>query len=233
MGWTFNDTDVSSSYGIGNTSSGVFAVTTGDLIVVTLGILSDTNIEINSISDTAGNSYTLRSMYSDAVAGLQFAYCIGATGHASNIVTISYSNDAAIRKNLRVLSVTPDGGDTVSFDVGEEESAGYEASPWETAGGISTTGTDEFCIAACQSGTGPTMSNFEIPAATAATLLSSGTFNLEAWYRILSATQANIDAQCDSSASKQHSIGLLCFKSVAAAPGGPPIGTLNLMGVGR
>jgi hypothetical protein len=55
----------------------------------------------------------------------------------------------------------------------------------------------------------------EIPGGTAATALTSPHASAEAWYRILSATQANCYGECDSSGSGTYEMEILCFKSVS------------------
>lgn len=219
MAWTFSDEANGSAYGTGGVSSQAASVSNGDLIVVLVG-LAENDKYCDGLSDTAGNSYTIRSAVFDQapICNVVVGYCIGATGHASNVVTATFSNSDPAWQYIMVAVFTPDSGEAVSLDVAMNKGSGWEASPWET-GSNDTTGDDELCVAVFFNGNERAYSNQEIPGGTAATVLTSPNSIFTGFYRILSATASGLYAETDSDGSGRYACEMVCFKSVA---GGAP-----------
>lgn len=74
-------------------AAAAFAATTGNLIVVFVtNVATGGTVHVDSIADTAGNTYTyiLRRYYSSAGA-IEVWYAKNITGHAANIVTATFS----------------------------------------------------------------------------------------------------------------------------------------------
>lgn len=219
MALVFSDQGNNSAFTSGSVAASAVNVATDDLIVAHVGTVSST-IYCTGVTDTAGNTYTVRTQVANGNSSMVVAYVLAATAHATNVVTATF-NTGSTRKNIIVSTYTPDGGDTVTLDVVMNGGSAFENSPWET-GQDDTTGTDEVCVAAFQSNAGRTYSNQEIPSGSAATVLTSPDSGMTGFYRILSATQANNEAEVDVTSGGAYSCELVCFKSEGGASGLEP-----------
>jgi len=192
-------------------------VATGDLIVAFFGV-QDGSIACTAVSDDiVGNTYTVRTNVASDGSNQTVAWVVSTGADATNEVTCdTYASDGTDNKQVLVYTFRPTGGSFL-FDVGESNFDNYENDgTFETAGGLSTTGSVEVCVAGVQGETGsPTLSNHEIPAATAAddVIVTPEDHNAEAWYRILSSTASGIGAEVDSSGATGYSMEIVCFKA--------------------
>jgi len=217
MAFTFITEANVTAYTTGTITTAAFNVSAGDLIVVAIGVIN-AGVWAASLADTAGNSYTLLTPIVNVVGSCTqtFAYCLSSSAQAGNQVTVTFNEAVSnCRKNALASVYTPDGGETVTYDVEANAISGWEASPWET-GTCNTTGDDEVCVASVQTTAAVTFSNQEIPGGTAATLLTSPSTTMAGWYRILAATAAGLYAEIDVDASRRYVMQLVTFKSVVA-----------------
>ena len=67
-------------------------VTTGETLAA--GICYDPGVTISTITDTAGNTYTLVDNQTGGFGKLALYRCENATGHASNVLTVTFSGNA-------------------------------------------------------------------------------------------------------------------------------------------
>ena len=207
------------------TASATIAVSTDDLIIVSIGTLYG-GTWCTGVGDDVGNTYIIRDhLTSHSGHSLATAYCLKSIGvDAENEITITFNDATNIRKNVVASSWTPDSGDTVTLDDVSSGEFTYEASPWETDSDISTTGTDELVIAALQTSSATiTFSNHEIPSGTEASVLADPGYGGTAWYRILTGTLTNEEAEVDPSAGYPYSIEALAFISEAGEEAGTNI----------
>ncbi len=220
MAFTFKDSDFATEFGTGVLATDTtINVAVGDLCVVIVSS-QDAGVYCDALTDTAGNSYTVRTAIIFGFITLVIAWTIATSANVSNIFTAGFADEVTTtRKNIDALVFTPDGGDTVSLDVTASGGSLFEASPWET-GQANTTGTDEVIVCGIQGGGGGvTTSNHEIPDGTAATVDISNTNDLSVFYRIATATITNCEGIEDTSGSQGYSAEFVSFKSV----GGPGI----------
>ncbi len=220
MAFTFKDSDFATEFGTGTLATDTtINVAVGDLCVVVVTGAS-AGVFCDALTDTAGNSYTVRTAIIFSFINLVIAWTIATSANASNIFTAGFDDEiTSARKNIDALVFTPDGGDTVSFDVTASGGSSFEASPWET-GQANTTGTDEVIVCGILgTGGGITTSNHEIPDGTAATV-DINDFDLSVFYRIATATISNCEGIEDTTGSAGYAAEFVSFKSVAAAPSG-------------
>ncbi len=225
MAITLSTSSSNTAFTAGSVAASAVSVSSGDLIVV-LADSTGTLAEPQGVSDTAVNSYSSITVEINSTSSVMIFYCLNAATHAANVVTVTYDSGAA-RKDVSVGVFTPDSGDTVTFDVSQSDGASYEAAgSFTIASTVSTTGDDEVCVAIFRSGnTGGTWSNREIPAGTGATLLEAPHTASTTFYRVLSATEASLNAEADKSLGTAWSGMVACFKSTAGV-GGTTVGTL-------
>jgi hypothetical protein len=76
-------------------ASAATSLTTGNLIVVQFRVVGT----VSTVTDTAGNTYVLGQAGPTAVSGTKFEswYCLNATGHASNVVTVTFTGSVSNR----------------------------------------------------------------------------------------------------------------------------------------
>jgi hypothetical protein len=77
-------------------ASAATSLTTGNLIVVQVRVVGT----VSTVTDTAGNTYVLaKSAPFSATSGTKFEawYCLNATGHASNVVTVTFTGSVSSR----------------------------------------------------------------------------------------------------------------------------------------
>ena len=224
MALALRDDAAATAYPSGTTTTITVDTLLGNLIVVFIGVVSSTKY-CTGVSDTIGNTYTLRSVVLNSNgANVLFAYCLSSIGtNASNVITVTL-NTGSVRTNINASTWTVDSGDTVSFDDAANKTSGWEGSPWETASDLTTTGTDELVIAGFQANASArTYSNQEIPSGTAANVLTSPGNGSTIFYRVLSSTLTNEEAETDVDSSAYYACEVLTFKSVSSGGGSTTI----------
>lgn len=216
MAFSSPDNDVTTTYGVVTTVTLSVAVSAGDLIVVCA--CSQPGFVVTDISDSDENIYTLHDVLSPASATVAYrsGYCLSATS-TTNPLTITVTYGAGNGGRIAAVGIFhPDGGETVSTDGYESSTSGFEASPFESPGGVNTTGTDVVAIGGFSVHTSVITSNHEIPSGTAADgVITQDSYGLDMFYRILSATVSNAEAEMDSDTTAYYTAELMCFKSVA------------------
>ena len=220
MAITYQD-DAEATAFITGSIAATIDVAAGDLIVVFIGT-TDPTVWCTGVTDDIGNTYTVRTALATTASTLVFAYVLSSVGaDATNVITATFNNATATTKNIIASCYQPDSGDVVTLEDSSNKASDWEASPWETPiDAINTTGTDELLIAAFQSGAALTYTNHEIPSGTAADGVFTGVHGSEVcFYRILTATLSNGEAEVDVSASQRYCAEILAFKSTAAAGG--------------
>lgn len=95
-------TNSSSSTSIATTTS--LSVTTGNALVVVVKWEAGTGTTVTSVTDTAGNTYTVDQQRVYGGGGgepcVAMAYCVNCTGHASNLITVNFSASVPWRSVL-------------------------------------------------------------------------------------------------------------------------------------
>lgn len=224
MSITARDDSAATAFSTGSLATTI-NVQAGDLIAVYIGTLSDDHF-CDGVTDDIGNSYTVRTAVIGVISiSVVWAYVLSSIGtDAANTITATFSDADSDRKNIIATSWVIDGGDTVTFDGNASKSSGFESSPWETASTFSTTGTDQLAIATFQSQSAITYSNHEIPSGTGATVITDNGEGETVFYRILTGTLTNEEAEVDPSGSQRYACEVIGFKSEAGAGGaGTPI----------
>ena len=70
-------------------------VTTGNFVIVNLRCTQSSSVTISSVSDTAGNTWTVGSKLNIGTnTMIQSAYAYNVTGNASDVITVNYSSTA-------------------------------------------------------------------------------------------------------------------------------------------
>jgi len=192
-------------------------VATGDVIGV-YGIWNEAASGGATISDSGSNSCTMEAEinYSGSCY-ITFGYILSAVANATATFKLTTTNNVFLLRII-ALQFRPDAGDTITKDQNQASGTG-----WGTAlltGNISTTGDDEVttCGLSLNYGSNPTAEQIGDTAADG--VIDSGTDGASAWYRILSATAANIHGQAALGGSVDWAILLNSFKATAAAGGG-------------
>jgi len=120
-----------------NIAAAAKATTTGNLLTAWVK-WEQSSATLSDVADTAGNSWTIVVQIvhpsGDLRSGL--AYAANITGHATNIVTATFSNSAAEWR--RILVEEWSGLALTSVEDGNEQTATGAASPFDTAA-ITTT----------------------------------------------------------------------------------------------
>ena len=194
-------------------TSSAINVAVGDLCVIAINTIDNT-VWCTGLTDTAGNSYTIRTRISASYETVVFAWCVATIANANNIFTASFNNATATRKNITAAVYTIDVGDIVTLENAGSLTSDWLASPW-TTGSAAFTGTDGIGICDVQ-GNACTYTNQEIPSGTAATAVANNANADLLFYRILSSPESET-GEVDPSATGSVAMELLVFKSVAAA----------------
>lgn len=185
-------------------------------------------VSINSVTDTAGNTYTLltEQTHTGNEPHIRCAYVLSATGNAANVVTANLNGTGLYRRGV-VYEFTYTG--TAAFDV-EVGSTEATADTTPSSNTLTTTGTEEVCIAAHSDFTGQTFSGHTINgvAADGSTNLSDAAY----WYKIFSATFTGGASSLTRTATGNWLQRLQCFK-ITGGGGGGTARNLMLMGVGQ
>ncbi len=222
MGITYQDDAATQAFTTGSIAATI-DVAEGDLIVVFIGVANKA-VWCTGVTDDIGNSYTVRTaiIANLGATTLVFAYVLSSAGaDATNVITVTFNNATAANKQLIISCYEPDSGDIVTLEDSANAVSGWEASPWETPSTINTTGTDELLIAGFQANVSTlNYSNHEIPSGVAADGVFSLAPEAECFYRILTGTISNAEAEMDTDGSQYYVAEILAFKSTATAPGG-------------
>jgi len=195
-------------------------VAAGNLVVVQVRCGGTDHDSAPTITDTAGNTYVLRTYRSGSPGVTQVAYVFATDAHATNIITATWDEAVTHRHEIIVLVFSKDGGDTWSLDDADTGGAAY--SDAIATANITTTGTDEVVVAFGSSTTTHTVSSAEIGAAGATE--KEDITNSESWYTIYAETKTDINATATASATCWWFAEILAFKSTAAAGGNAPTG---------
>lgn len=185
---------------------------------------------LTSITDTASNTYTLltNQSHSGGEPHVRCGYVLSATGNASNVVTGHFSGSAPYVRGV-VYEFTYSG--TAAFDV-EAGSAENDALTTNSTNALTTTGTEEVCIAAQADYTGQTYSNHLING-----VADDGTdvalSDMATWYKIFAATFSSGVSTVTKTAAQRWVQRLSCFKITAGGGGGATLRNMMLMGVGQ
>lgn len=186
------------------------------------------SIAITSITDTAGNTYTLRpeQTHTGNEPHIRCGYVLNATGNASNVVQANLDGTGFYRRGA-VYEFTYTGTAAFDVDVGSTEDT---ADTTPSSNTLTTTGTEEVCVAAHSDFTGQTFSNHTInsSAADGNSNLSDATY----WYKIFSATFTSGASSLTRTATGNWLQRLTCFK-ITGGGGGGTTSRLLLMGVGK
>lgn len=173
---------------------------------------------LNSITDTASNTYTLLTQqnHSGGEPRTRCGYVLSATGNASNVVTFNFSAASTVFRRGAVYEFTYTG--TASFDV-EVGSTEADADTTPSSNTLTTTGTDEVCLAVQADYSGQTFSNHTING-----VADDGTpvdlSDMAMWYRILTATFTGGASSLDRAVGARWVQRMQCFKAVAGGGGG-------------
>lgn len=185
---------------------------------------------LNSITDTASNTYTLLTNQSHSLGAphARCGYVLSATGHATNVVTGHFSGSAPFVRGV-VYEFTYTGTAAFDVEVGSTE-ADLDTTP--SSNTLTTTGTEEVCVAIHADYTGQTFSNHTINA-----VADDGTAvdlsDMSTWYKVFAATFAGGASSLDRLVQERWVQRLQCFKVTAGGGGGGTARNLMLMGVGQ
>lgn len=186
-------------------------------------------VSINSVTDTAGNTYTLltEQTHTGNEPHIRCAYVLSATGNAANVVTANLNGTGFYRRGV-VYEFTYTGTAAFDVEVGATEAT---ADTTPSSNTLTTTGTEEVCIAAHSDFTGQTFSGHTINgvAADGSTNLSDAAY----WYEIFSATFTGGASSLTRTATGNWLQRLQCFKITGGGGGGSTARNLMLMGFGQ
>lgn len=185
---------------------------------------------MSSITDTAGNTYTLlaNQSHSGGEPHGRCGYVLSATGNAANVVTGNFSGSAPYVRGV-VYEFTYTG--TAAFDV-QAGSTEADADTTPSSDTVTTTGTEEVCVALQADYTGQTFSNHTINGG-ADDGTSVDLSDMSAWYKIFSATFTGGASSLTRIVGSRWVQRLQCFKITAGGGGGSATSNIMLMGVGK
>jgi hypothetical protein len=199
-------------------ADGKLDVLAGDLLV---GICTweSQNITATIQDDGATNVFTMEARINYlATTYMQLGYRLIGQENDDTAFIFDPSANTAYR-GIIIFQFRPDAGETVTVDAGQSGGSGNTNAP--QSGDITTTGLDVVTIGGFKewsdlSGTG----SFQIGDIAATYSRNIAAVGNGLWYRILSATEANIHSQCLLTGAAQWVCDIISFKSVAAAGGG-------------
>lgn len=215
----------------GHTTTGTFTTSLGDMIVGLAVTGTTVGASVTSVSDVAGNTYTVvgspsTSANSGTSGSIFLVYCLAAT-HASavNAITVNFSSSANF--TLSFAWDIPLTG-TAYFDT-YASAGGASGSSTPTTASYSTTGTDEIVLSiATNDLTGETYTaggGYTLDSAAFATG-TGGAQHIQ-----FSSTQSGITTSMTSTGSGTFLIGAGAFNSTPPSSGGVA-NSFMLMGVG-
>lgn len=193
---------------------------------LTLAVICPGDRVVTGVTDSAGNTWTVHQVQANATTvAVSVASCYAATTPATVSVTLSADATWAV---AWVDEWT--GGDTTGWADVDVSTTGTDAAP--ASGSTATSSADAGLVIGMfgQSGTRT------LTAAGGATKLRQGVTSAFArtgmlQYEVVSGAAA-YDAACTSNGSAAWAAIAVVVQLAAAAPSGPPAGTLALLGVG-
>ncbi len=218
MSFSYEGSDVSSLYDTTVEHELEVAVTAGDTIAVFGGSYS--GYSVTDISDSDDNTYVDRPELSQNNVLSTTAYCLSAK-NTTNPLTITVTFEAGTGRRTAACAVfQPDGGDTVTLADASTKTAN-EASPYETASDCNSASEDNACFVAFQGQySNQTFSDQEVPSTFAADgVITTDTGGCTVYYRLITATLTNEEAETETSSTADYTAEMLCFKAEAAAGG--------------
>jgi hypothetical protein len=190
------------------------ATTTGNPIVCGVKWESGTPV-LTSVTDTAGNIYTLLTgtTYSAGGAAMRMAYCANPAGHATNVITFNFDAAATFRRGW---AVEWNGIATVSALDQEAVASGNSVTP--SSGNVTTLNTNDVCFGMAGAFTNQTYSNRLINAVAAdATIVTHS--DMTSWYRVVTATFTG-PAACTQSVADSWGCAIAAFREGLQGNGG-------------
>lgn len=189
------------------------SVSVGDLLV-TAGFDRDSK-GTQTVSDSAGNSFTERSVLTYSAANLRVGYSIVTTADASDVVTYTWDSSWLGRRGIMVAVFT---GDTIAYDTGAIGTGGGTAF---ATSNFSTSGTDEVAVAFAGTNSVNSYSSHEIDGAADGT--DDADYLVTLFYQIYTATKSNINANVTYGAAGVWVIDCVAFTNTAAGGGVVPL----------
>ncbi len=220
MGFTFIASSAAYNTGGATTidTDETFDIVAGDLLVaIGSDVTADTTIAI--ADEDGGNSFTMLTKRTLTATYSAVGYKIAATEATGKVIRVTYGVSAEFR-NVVVMQFRPDGGDTVSFEEGDNPATGFSTNP--TSNAITTTGTDDLVIGVSTMRYGKAYSSPEIDggAADGSKWEEAGNSYLALWYKLYTGAQIGIVADItEAVGAADWSCDFLYFKSVAAVGG--------------
>ena len=221
-----NETDSNAE----NPGATTLALTAQNLAAGSLNIACfkwEGGVNLTSITDTAGNAYTLltQQTHTGGEPQARCGYVLSATANAANVVTGNWGSNATFRRGA-VFEFTYTGTAAADGEVGSTE-ATTDTTP--SSNTLTTTGTEEVCIGFQADYTTQTFSGRTIngQAADGSVDMSGDT---SMWYEIFSATFTNGASSLTRTVTGEWVQRLQCFK-ITGAGGGVSLRNLPLLGV--
>ncbi len=213
-----NDTTATGSGASTTIAAAAANHTTGNLLVVKLKW--ETNVALSSVTDTAGNTYTLLPRQGTTLS-VQMAYSCNITGNVSNVVTATWATSVT----WRVSSVTQYSGIAASacFDVQTTASGTGTA---VDAGNVTTTVADEVIVVVATDANSTTWT-----AATNFTIINSGLGGDTGTEDRIVASTGTYATPITKNQTNTWQAAAATFKGVGGAPPPAP-NRLTLLGVG-
>lgn len=198
--------------------------TAGNLIVV--GVAWSNTVNVSSVTDTAGNSYTSTGQKADHISSdfVEVFYAKNITGNASNVVTANFSANATFR---RVMVHQYSGCDTTAPFTTGEGSTGVGTGTAVATSSWSTATADEVIVAFTS---GNNTATYTAGASFTRQLSSIGTDSASE-DRIVAST-GSYTASFSVSPSLTWYVAAASFKMAAGGGGGGTQQTLSIRGVG-
>lgn len=186
------------------------------------------SVSLSSITDTAGNTYTLHTNQTHSLSepSVRCGSVLSASGNASNIVTFNFSGSASFKRGV-VYEFTYSG--TAGLDV-ERGSTESDSDTTPSSDTVTTTGTEEVCVAIHGDYQGHTFSNHTINGSADDGNTDMG--DTSAWYKIFASTFSGGASSLTRSGSARWVQRLQCYK-ITAGGGGSVVRSLGLLGVGQ
>lgn len=227
---------MSTIFGTPATGSGGFAGSSGTVVnasavntaagdMIACIFIGSNGGAITSVTDTAGNTYTVSAALDGGSAGfVYYAYVLVALANATNVVKVTFTSNQTTFASSFVWDFPITGG-VPAFDT---SAFGHGTSTTPTTGSFNTTGSDEVVLVMA----GNDVSGFTYTQGTGYTLDSAG-FNsgvAGAEHKIFNATQSGITAGFTTS-NGDWTIGAVAFNKGATVSG--VHNSLMMMGYGN
>lgn len=199
------------AYSSTSISSDAFSVSVGQFIVI--GITTNNNGYVSAVSDSAGNTYSLRDYIPITnYSSLRIAYATVTQASGSNVITATITDNTGSSRNEIYGYVFSTSEGSFAFDT---EGSAYNV--WDSAGtkqtsNFTTTGNDELVFSCCTAPNASGYSNYYIGDAAPTTYFTSATNYTGIAYSIFASTQSNIHSQFDIASSSTWLIHAVAFK---------------------